>query len=461
MRFFTAALLAAACFDSADSLSAPPHIVVDLGLPPAARWNGALEAVLAAHDFEEGFLPTFVAYNSSIFDRLTAEHWATLATAMRTHWADQADELAFIASRFAANGHPVSFEYLCGWVFMHELAHSDLAASSSRRPRACTGIVAQRGGGGAPMHVANMDQSPPTVRNVTLRVTFQRSGVVVAEAVDWYWFTTGLTRMVRKGVASLQENWRFSDPPLAHDDVLRAIASGATPHVFYARQALLRPALALPRAASAKAQANASTRANAAVAAAATYDATLAYLASLNIAAPFYVVIAGPAAGQGAIVTRGAGTELVNITTLAPARAASASASAGGIAAADGIATTACVSGTGGAGYLVQTNYEPWLPDSASDARRTAVHRVAAELGLPFATTPTGLYALASAFPVHNPHTAYTALMSASDGTMHAVVREALCPVDAAAAVVHIAYSECGSNERADRMRSAGPSYSE
>ena len=322
------ALVSVACVGGADSLSAPPHIIVDLDLPPAARWNGALEEVLAAHPFEHGFGKTFIAYNASIFDKLTAEDWATLATAMRTHWAEQADELAFIASRFAANGHPVSFEYLCGWVYMHELEHSDLAAPSSRHPRACTGIVAQRGGGGAPTHVANMDQSPPSVRNVTLRVTFQRSGVVVAEAVDWYWFTTGLTRMVQRGVASLQENWRFSDPPLAHDDVLRAIASGATPHVFYARQALLRPALALPGAANA-------------AAVAATYDTTLAYLTSLNIAAPFYIVIAGPAAGQGAIVTRGAGTKLANVTTLA----------------------SQIPTGTGGAGYLVQTNYEPWLPD--------------------------------------------------------------------------------------------------
>ena len=74
------------------------------------------------------------------------------------------------------------------------------------------------------------------------------------------------------------------------------------------------------------------------------------------------------------------------------------------------------------------------------------MHRVAAELGLPLATTPTGLYALSSVFPVHNPHTAYTALMSASDGTMYAVVREALCPVDRIGEVVHIAYSECGTN---------------
>ena len=54
--------------------------------------------------------------------------------------------------------------------------------------------------------------------------------------------------------------------------------------------------------------------------------------------------------------------------------------------------------------------------------------------GLPL--TELGLFAVVSAYPVHNPHTAYTAVMSAKEGTLQAFVREASCPVDPEASVV-------------------------
>ena len=55
--------------------------------------------------------------------------------------------------------------------------------------------------------------------------------------MDWYWFTTGVTRAVRKGVASFQENWRT----LAVQDVaatLDEITQGAVPQVFVFREIL-------------------------------------------------------------------------------------------------------------------------------------------------------------------------------------------------------------------------------
>ena len=41
---------------------------------------------------------------------------------------------------------------------------------------------------------------------------------------------------------------------------------------------------------------------------------------------------------------------------------------------------------------------------------------------------PLGAFAVASTYPVHNPHTAYTAIMSAASGELHAYVRDAMCP---------------------------------
>jgi N-acylethanolamine-hydrolysing acid amidase len=141
-----------------------------------------------------------------------------------------AAELRGICDEFAYLHHPVSFEYLAAWVYYHELAHTDLQAPSFRRPRSCTGLIVSAsadnsrigtdsmgggagagvgGGGGVVItHVANMDQTPEAVRNITLRVHIVRGSITVAEGADWYWFTTGLSRMVRRGVASVQENWR-------------------------------------------------------------------------------------------------------------------------------------------------------------------------------------------------------------------------------------------------------------
>ena len=105
--------------------------------------------------------------------------------------AISADELRGICDEFAELHHFVTFEYLAAWVYYHELAHTDLPPVSSRRPRSCTGLVVSgeatsgASASGTITHVANMDQSPEAVRNVTLRVHIVRGSVVVAEGVDW------------------------------------------------------------------------------------------------------------------------------------------------------------------------------------------------------------------------------------------------------------------------------------
>jgi hypothetical protein len=86
-------------------------------------------------------------------------------------------------------GELVSYEYLCGWVYYHELAHTDLVESlSAIQPstRECTGLLVQEQNAGRVLHAANMDQSPGDVRNITLQVQFVSKGIVLAQGVDWY-----------------------------------------------------------------------------------------------------------------------------------------------------------------------------------------------------------------------------------------------------------------------------------
>ena len=75
---------------------------------------------------------------------------------------------------FAQLGHPeVSFAFLAGWFWFHELAHTSLASPALRAAQAtsCTGALVQAQDGTL-WHGRNMDQSPHQVRNCTLRVTF-------------------------------------------------------------------------------------------------------------------------------------------------------------------------------------------------------------------------------------------------------------------------------------------------
>ena len=45
------------------------------------------------------------------------------------------------------------------------------------------------------------------------------------------------------------------------------------------------------------------------------------------------------------------------------------------------------------------------------------------------ALTTLDLFAVASAYPVHNPHTAFTAVLDPQSGKLHAYVRDGMCPV--------------------------------
>jgi hypothetical protein len=210
MQLFLSLLLA-----TANAFEVPPLFTVNLDLAPRLRWNGALAAVLRTHSFEDGFLPIFEEHNRTLFDNVPTSAWPRLARSLEDHWPDHAEELKGIADEFSAAGHRVSFEYLAGWTWFHELAHSDVAAKSMET-RECTALLA-RDSSGATLH-GNMDQSPTAVRNVTLRVRFVRGGKRVFDGVDWYWFTTGVSRAVRAGVASAQENWRA---PARHPSIGR------------------------------------------------------------------------------------------------------------------------------------------------------------------------------------------------------------------------------------------------
>eukprot|EP00965_Chrysotila_dentata_P194298 6176295-Pleurochrysis_carterae.AAC.1 len=225
-------------------MAAPPSFTLNMSASPRMRWHGALSLISSSWD--DAWLPVFEAHNRTLFASLSSSQWSDAAAAVRQHFPEQAEELMGIADEFSRVHHQyVSFEYLAGWVYFHELAHSTLlnhSAVGTTLRRECTGLLAEDGAGNV-YHVANMDQSPEAVRKLTLHVLFTDGhGNTLFEGVDWYWFTTGVSRAIRAGLASVQENWRNSLPPLDAVAVFAAIKAGVAPQIFVFRQAFLAAA---------------------------------------------------------------------------------------------------------------------------------------------------------------------------------------------------------------------------
>eukprot|EP00040_Diaphanoeca_grandis_P013583 m.68748 g.68748 ORF g.68748 m.68748 type:complete len:422 (+) comp23988_c0_seq1:257-1522(+) len=381
------------------SVETPPQFRLDTAQPPEHRWDGAVKAVLDVHAWDTGFGPSFAAHNASLFSHLPAEAFDVMVLALETYFPVNAAELQGIARQFGELGYPVSYPYLAAWVYYHELAHTDAASPGYRAhaSKECTGIVT-RSPDGSVTHAGNMDQGPEAVRNVTLQVEFTHNDELVFSGVDWYWFTTGVTRAVRKGVASFQENWRtLGVQPL--NDTLAHIAQGAVPQVFVFRAILTNNF--------------SSIRCDEPAVNATPFTAAIACARQVPLAAPFYIVASGFGGDhdEGVIITRSTGAVDSEVWL---------------------------GSNTTHPDFIVQTNYDQCvasntpdvchpLPDDQDDPRRTAAEVTLGKLGSQF-STDLGLFATLSSYPVHNPHTAYTAIMHADTGTLNAFVRAPMCP---------------------------------
>ncbi|CAJ1362687.1 unnamed protein product [Effrenium voratum] len=208
-----------------------------------------------------------------------------------------------------------------------------------------------------------MDQSPLAARNLTIRVSVvSSSGDLLFEGVDWYTLlSTGMSRAVKRGVGSVQENWRTTTVRKL-EDVMADIERGVVSQMLVFRHAFEKEDVL-------------------------TFPDFVAHVTQVPLAAPFYIVAAGTKPGEGVAIAR-------NLTG------------------ADGIDQLADADDF----YLCQCNTDRWLPDDVLDPRRTAAERLLRDMGQAEGATQMGLFAVSSAYPVHNPHTAYTAVMSAATG---------------------------------------------
>ena len=159
-----------------------------------------------------------------------------------------------------------------------------------------------------------------------------------------YWFTTGVTRAVRKGFASVQENWR-DDGVIPFTNVMNDIKSAVIPQVLVFRslmESVAHAELGIARLAN-------TDSSHRPINAFSNFTAVVQYLSDIQLAAPFYVIIAGAGSdGDGVVIARGTQKPAGPLLRLSDAN------------------------GTSPASFFIaQTNYDHWEPDEASDPRRT------------------------------------------------------------------------------------------
>jgi hypothetical protein len=356
--------------------STPPTFTLDLARAPEDRWTGVMDLFEAPP--QETWIPIFAYHNRSLFHRLTPRDFAFIANAVSQQFPEQAGELRSMSREFSRIGFRVSFEYLCAWAYSHELGHMPRAPPAADR-RDCTAIVSQDVQGGM-HHVGLMDQDPIEIRWVVIHARIVRGGALLCEGSDWYWFTTGMTRMVRRGVATLQENWRTGAVDVARSVVFRDIGEGVVPQSWAFRQALTTAALD-------------------------AFEPLLTHLAVMRLGAPYYVAVTGAHPSQAAVFARSNVDE-------------------------PGTVTGPGIERLNGTWYLVQANDDRWRPDPYTDFRRTYAETALDQAGRERGATALGLLGVANIFPVRNPRTSHIAVMSAKDGTLDTFVLEPTIVVD-------------------------------
>lgn len=84
-----------------------------------------------------------------------------------------------------------------------------------------------------------MDKGVASAKNLTLNITYTKSGQVLAVATDYYWFNVGFVTGYKAGVATISENWRKLYKDQDGNKMLQDIYSGAIPQVWMFREALI------------------------------------------------------------------------------------------------------------------------------------------------------------------------------------------------------------------------------
>lgn len=345
---------------------APPRVAVDLDAPASSRWT----AIASRFNASIRTALETVESTSSTYHRLLEAATLLLGSnASHSTWLPE-DEFEEVLAFARVTKLPVGKLVALAALY-------DLTASGNMQHHACTSVVAQGGDAGAtPVHGRNLDYPlHAAMLNITAIVDWRHDGRTVFSSVSFVG-VVNFNTVVRVGAWSLSQDER-DQGPITSDWF----------DLFLRRRMLTFSAI----------RTIAQT--------AATYEEALAALKAAPLNAPSYFVLAGAAAGEGAVVTRDRDP--------APSKGDAGGKGAGG-------ADVWPIDAGAGRWYVLETNYDHWGPTSVHDDRRAAGERAVERLGREDVATPRGILSVlsdrrcnnsAGERAVLNSHTAYSAVM--------------------------------------------------
>lgn len=308
---------------------------------------------------------------------------------------------------FQKYGHNISAEEVSSWQYFYEISHTPSQKSNKTSTEnnhkidggddddddpvlGCTSIVTCSPSGEI-VHGRNLDYSWPTARNTTIHATFTRGGQALYAGPVMAGTVTGTATGVLPGRLTFSYNWRTQKLPLA--DVLRCIQSprAAAPISSFVRSRLFEGS---------------------------TPFAVATYLfEELELCAAAYVILGGPASGDGIVITRS------HNESIRPQRIGSC----GGVNASSPAGWRN--PGRNESWYVAQTNYDSWVEQPLTDDRLGLAVGSLEGMGQEAAATGEGLWKVLStpgtdvSKGVLNAQTLYTSVMSAKKGVEYTKIR--------------------------------------
>jgi hypothetical protein len=341
------------------SIRIPGTVDIDLDLPPSARYVPAIQYVVDNFGIIS-FYSVFSKLNNSYgYTILPSYFYSNVSALIQTRYPEHAQELAGIQATLVKNGLPVTFEYLCGIVYWELLLHLE-GAEYTNKFHGCSGVLIKDQNGKV-THGRNMDWEN-LAQNLTLVLNYKRNGQVVLRAPGWYWFVGGVETGIKDGVLTVETNFRSGT--YTWDQLMqRLFSSPSQPTTWMVRDIALNSP---------------------------TYLDALNQFETYDFLMPSYFVLSGALPGEGAAVATAPNfTRSVYLGDVEPYW------------------------------YLVQTNYDHWLPDNMYDPRRTMIEAVLSEQGQELSNTFVGVYASLTNYPYGTYMTVYRTVMSVADGVLN------------------------------------------
>lgn len=360
-----AVLIAAAAAAPHNVTVAAPTFVVNLDLPPEDRWTEIVTLYKSS-------APLIVNYFTHALPKDVAEAMEKIMANLDNLLGDFGREL-----RGVAKAYGIDLGIIVGLNFAYELrkwggGHSNTTgpvnASQMFSPKVCTSIVAEDATNQI-FHGRNMDWNLPTdMRNLTIVADFQRNNRTVYKAATYVGFVGVFTGMA-PGRYSVSVNERdIGGDPIVN--ALNALLNGAQ-SVTHVLRNLFEQAY--------------------------NYQDAVTVLRTTRLTAPVYYTIAGTSKDQGAVLTRNRDFNRDDWKLPSPV--------------------------SGAAWYLLQTNYDHWLPDPVHDARRTYGDNHMNAIGQRLGASLDGIFDVLSTWPVMNNNTCQSVMMQPSTGYFRAYAR--------------------------------------